>query len=163
MGTELERMGRCALLAWQYAVEERNSATPHRPGVMTGHVLLGVLKERDCAGGLILAKMGLDLELATLFTRFVLLHGRRRDAPEQEPVDWGGVPHTPSAQRTMAYALEEAELFSPTYPIGTEHMLLGALRVPEGMACRVLDHFGVTVHAARAGRNSMWELLRLGE
>ena len=107
--------------------------------------------------------MGLDLELATLFTRFVLLHGRRRDAPEQEPVDWGGVPHTPSAQQTMVYALEEAELFSPTYPIGTEHMLLGALRVPEGMACRVLGHFGVTVHAARAGRDSMWELLRLAE
>jgi ATP-dependent Clp protease ATP-binding subunit ClpA len=160
---ELERMGRCALLAWKYGIEVRDNATVARPGVMTGHLLLGVLKERDCAGGLILAKMGLDLEFVTMFTQFMLLHARRRDTPEPPSIDWGDVPHTPSAQKAMVLSLEEAQLYSDTYPIGTEHMLLGILRVPEGIGCRVLNHFDINVHTARAARDSMWELLRLAE
>ena len=180
-------MGRCARLAWEHAVDERGKATVARPGVMTGHLLLGVLMEPDCAGGLILAKMRLDLAQAILATQFVLLHGRRRDGSDKgnapstssgqaldprtratllthEPtVEWEGTPHTPAARSVLDFALEEANLFSPTYPIGTEHILLGLLRVPEGIGCRVLRYFGIELEAARAARDEFWEVLRLAE
>ena len=160
---ETDRMGRCARLAWDHALEARAASTVERPAVMTGHLLLGVLKEPDCAGGLILGKMGLDLALAIASTEFVLLHGRRRDGADEEPVDWAGVPHTPAARTVLDYSLEEAELFSATYPIGTEHMLLGLLRVGHGFGCRVLQYHGIELDRARATRDEFWEILRLQE
>ena len=160
---EWARMGRCARLAWEHGLEERGKSRVERPGLMTGHILLGVLKEDDCAGGLILAKMGLNLKLAYAKTQFVLLHGRRRDTPEEPTADWASTPHTPAAKTTMELALEEAALFSATYPIGTEHMLLGLLRVPDGIGCKVLNYFGIEVHGARAARDEFWDLLRLAE
>ena len=160
---ETERMGRCARLAWDHAVEARSGGRIERPGVMTAHLLLGVLKEPDCAGGLILAKMGLDLPVVLAHTEFALLHGRRRDGVDEAPVDYAGVPHTPAARAVLDYALEEAALFSPTYPIGTEHILLGLLRVPEGVGCRVLRFFGVEEERARSTRDEFWRILRLEE
>ena len=159
----MDRMGRCARLAWEHAVDERSKATVVRPGVMTGHLLLGVLMEPDCAGGLILAKMGLDLALAEAHTRFALFYGRRRDSSDEPTVEWESTTHTPAARSVMDLALEEANLFSPTYPIGTEHILLGLLRVPEGIGCRVLRYFGIELEAARAARDEFWEVLRLAE
>ena len=156
-------MGRCARLAWDHAVDARSASRIERSGVMTAHLLLGVLKEPDCAGGLLLAKMGLDLPVVLGHTEFVLLHGRRRDGKDDAPVDYAGVPHTPPAHTVMGYALEEAELFSATYPIGTEHILLGLLRVPAGAGCRVLGFFGVEEEAARATRDEFWGVLRFQE
>jgi ATP-dependent Clp protease ATP-binding subunit ClpA len=130
---------------------------------MTGHLLLGVLEEPQCAGGLILAKMQFDLNLALSTTNFVLHYGRRRDTPEEPTVEWEGIPHTRAAHAVLAYAWEEADLFDVTYPIGTEHLLLGMLRVPEGMGCRLLRYFGVELDRARAKRDEFWELLRLAE
>ena len=157
-------MGRCALKAWEHGVEAyRRSANPP-PGVTTGHLLLGVLKEDACAGGLILTKMQLDLKLAYAVTEFVLLHSRHQVASDQEPVvDWGGVPHSLAARTVLDLAVEEANLFSSTYPIGTEHLLLALLRVPNGMGYRVLQYFGIEVDKARATRDELWELLRSPE
>ena len=160
---ETERMGRCARIAWDHAVEARSSGPIERPGVMTAHLLLGVLKEPACAGGLMLAKMGVDLSVVLAHTEFVLLHGRRRDGAEDAPVDYAGVPHTPAARTVLDYSLEEAALFSATYPIGTEHILLGLLRVLEGAGCRLLHFFGVDEARARSTRDEFWEILRLEE
>jgi len=153
-------MGRCALLAWETAVTSNRSSVAAQLGVSTGHILLGVLKEDACAGGLILSKLRLDLKLAFAVTEFVLLHGRRRDAPTRPLVDWGGVPHTTSARTSLDFALEEANLFTATYPIGTEHLLLGILRIPEGTGCQVLRYLGVGEDDARAARDDLWTLLR---
>ncbi len=160
---ETDRMGRCARIAWDHAVEARSSGTIERPGVMTAHLLLGVLKEPACAGGLMLAKMGIDLSVVLAHTEFVLLHSRRRDGGDETPVDYAGVPHTPAARTALDYSLEEAALFSETYPIGTEHILLGLLRVPEGAGCRLLRFFGVNEAGARSTRDEFWEILRLAE
>ena len=160
---ETERMGRCARIAWDHAVGARSSGPIERPGVMTAHLLLGVLKEPACAGGLMLAKMGVDLSVVLAHTEFVLLHGRRRDGADDAPVDYAGVPHTPAARTVLDYSLEEAALFSATYPIGTEHILLGLLRVPEGAGCRLLHFFGIDEARARSTRDEFWEILRLEE
>lgn len=153
-------MGRCALIAWETAVEAQRQSSMPKLGVSTGHVLLGVLKEDACAGGLILARLGLDLKLPFAVTEFVLLHGRRRAASDPRVVDYAGVPHTASAKTALDLALEEANLFSETYPIGTEHLLLGVLRVPEGTGCQVLHYLGIHEDQVRAARDELWQLLR---
>jgi ATP-dependent Clp protease ATP-binding subunit ClpC len=161
----LERFGRCALLAWQHAVKARNEAPEERrrPAIMTGHVLLGVLVEPTCAGGLILRKMGLDLQLAIDTTKFMLFYGRKPAEGAGEIVDWQNEPHTPQALRTIEYSLDEANLFHPGYPIGTEHLLLGLLRTTDGMGVSVLEHFGITHASVRIARDTFWERLKLAE
>ncbi|HZT07329.1 MAG TPA: Clp protease N-terminal domain-containing protein [Chloroflexota bacterium] len=159
----LERMGRCARKAWDHAVEQYHLSENRRPGLTTGHILLGVLKEDACAGGLILGNLRLDLPHAYAVTQFVLLHSRRDPSSDDAVVDVGGVPHTRAAANALAISVDEADLFSPTYPIGTEHLLLAVLRVREGIGYRVLSSFGIDVHAARAARDSLWELLHSPE
>jgi ATP-dependent Clp protease ATP-binding subunit ClpC len=164
-GVPLDRMGRCALLAWQHAVVARNEAPEarRRSAIMTGHILLGVLQEPTCAGGLLLRKMGLDLDLAIDTTKFVLFYGRKPADGPGEIVAWQDEPHTPETLKAIEFSLEEANLFHPNYPIGTEHWLLALLRIPEGMAFTVLEHFGITHALARETRDNFWERLKLSE
>ena len=153
-------MGRCARAAWDHAVEAYQSGPTLRPGITTAHVLLGVLKHGACAGGLVLGKMGLDLSLASNHTAFVLQYGRRREAAAESIVSWGELPHTRQAKAVLDLCVEEANLFSATYPIGTEHLTLALLRVPEGTGCQILHWFGIEEEAARRTRDELWHLLR---
>jgi hypothetical protein len=156
-------MGRCARLAWDHAVYAYRESKVARPGVMTGHLLLGVLREETCAGGLILGRMQLDIPHALALTEWVLFYGRRKDGVVEQPVDYAGVPHTPAARRVMDLCVEEANHFTPTYPIGTEHILLALLRVPEGMGYHILDFLGIQETAARATRDALWRVLAAPE
>ena len=131
-----ERMGRCARLAWEHGTESFEKASRARPALMTGHLLLGVIREPECAGGLMLRRLGVDMALAASITEFVLLHGRPVPEHEERVVELWGKPHTPEALQTIELSLDEAELFHSAYPIGTEHILLGMLAVPDGMGCR---------------------------
>lgn len=155
-------MGRCARKAWETAVAAHTRAPIARPAVTTGHLLLGVLEEEACAGGLILGRLGLDFKLAHATTEFVLVYGRKPPA-DTATVECGGAPHTITAKTVLDYAFEEAELFSATYPIGTEHLLLGLLRVPDSMGFRVLNHLGIDEARARAGRDALWDVLHTAE
>jgi hypothetical protein len=126
---------------------------------MTGHILLGVFREETCAGGLILGRMGIDLKHAVALTEWVLFYARRRDGVTEDPVPYGGVPHSPAARRVMELCVEEANHYTSTYPIGTEHMLLALLRVPESMGFRILSFLGVEEATTRATRDALWEVL----
>ena len=46
------------------------------------------------------------------------------------------------ARKVLAVAQEEAQRFNHSY-IGTEHILLGLSREPEGIASRVLEVLGI--------------------
>lgn len=50
---------------------------------------------------------------------------------------------TERAQRVLAHAQEEAMRLNHSN-IGTEHLLLGLMKEPEGIAAKVLDAFGIT-------------------
>ncbi len=152
-------MGRCARLAWDHAVEAYRASTVTRPGVMTGHILLGVLREETCAGGLILGRLGLDLKHAVALTEWVLFYGRRKDGVVEDPVDYCGVPHTAAARTVLDLAVDEANHFTATYPIGTEHLLLALFRVPDGMGCHILHFLGLEEATVRATRDALWEVL----
>ena len=151
-------MGRCARAAWDHAVEAHRSGPTPRPGVTTAHLLLGILKHDSCAGGLILGKMGLDLGLAYKQTAFVLQYGRRREE-SGETVEWGGLPHTRQAKQVLDLCVDEADLFSTTYPIGTEHISLALLRLPDCTGAQILRWFGIDEDGVRRTRDELWELL----
>lgn len=55
---------------------------------------------------------------------------------------------TESAQNALAFADEEAALLNHSY-IGTEHLLLGLLRVEKGIAFQVLHEFGIELGVIR--------------
>ena len=161
----MERFGRCAKLAWEHAVAAWQDPPTGRAraGIMTGHLLMGVLQEQTCAGGLILRKLGCDIDLMIDKTKFLLFYGRRRDGAEQGPVDWQALPHTPQALKVIEYSLEEANLYHADYPIGTEHLLIALLRVEDGMGRALLNYFGLTHDDVRAARDTWWDVLNLTE
>ncbi|MBT7004979.1 MAG: NDP-hexose 4-ketoreductase, partial [Chloroflexi bacterium] len=53
------------------------------------------------------------------------------------------------ARRVLSLAQEEAQRFNHNY-IGTEHILLGLVREPEGVAARVLSNLNVELVKARS-------------
>jgi ATP-dependent Clp protease ATP-binding subunit ClpA len=56
---------------------------------------------------------------------------------------------TKRARRAVVLAQEEARSLNHNY-IGTEHILLGLLAVPDGLAARSLERFGLSLAGARA-------------
>ena len=58
---------------------------------------------------------------------------------------WQGV----RARSVMSHAQEEAQWFNHNY-IGTEHILLGLVREPEGVAAKVLTNLGVELSKVRS-------------
>jgi ATP-dependent Clp protease ATP-binding subunit ClpC len=55
---------------------------------------------------------------------------------------------TAQAREVMSLASDEAVVYGQDY-VGTEHLLLGLLREPDGVAGRVLQGLGVTVEDVR--------------
>lgn len=56
---------------------------------------------------------------------------------------------TPRAQQVLALARKEAERFNHNY-IGTEHILLGLIKLGQGVAVNVLQKMGLELEAVRA-------------
>ena len=55
---------------------------------------------------------------------------------------------TPRAQQVLAHARREADRFNHHY-IGTEHLLLGLLKLGKGVAVTILENLGVELNAVR--------------
>src|ERR1700681_1046525 len=55
---------------------------------------------------------------------------------------------TPRAQRVLALASKEAKRFNHNY-VGTEHLLLGLIKLGEGVAVNVLQKMGVDLEIVR--------------
>ena len=57
---------------------------------------------------------------------------------------------TPRAQQALALASKEAERFNHNY-VGTEHLLLGLIKLGEGVAVSVLQKMGLDLEMVRNG------------
>ena len=53
---------------------------------------------------------------------------------------------TPRAQQVLALARKEADRFNHSY-VGTEHLLLGLIKLVEGVAVNVLERMGLELEA----------------
>ena len=55
---------------------------------------------------------------------------------------------TPRAQQVLALARKEAERFNHNY-VGTEHLLLGLIKLGQGVAVNVLERMGLDLERVR--------------
>jgi hypothetical protein len=107
----------------------------------TEHVLLGVLDvEQGAAAQVVVELAG---PLATVKQKIV---ESLEPGAEQSPAK---IAFTPLGKQMLAQTLEEALGLGHNY-IGTEHLLLGLIQVPEGKAAQLLAGLGVTYEVTQA-------------
>jgi ATP-dependent Clp protease ATP-binding subunit ClpA len=107
----------------------------------TEHLLLGLLREQHGVGGEALASLGLTLEGARDSVRRIVGEGSGSPAAQ--------IPFSPRAKKALELALREAIRLGHEH-IGTEHILLGLSRQPDGAAATIVLEAGVVPEAIRA-------------
>ena len=115
--------------------------------VGTEHILLAIIREGEGVATAVLLNLGITTEP---------LKRRVEDMvpPGGGSLMMGDLPYNASARRAMEFAVEEARNLQHNY-VGTEHLLLGLLDEPDGIANRALNFFGVDNDRVRS------EILRL--
>ncbi|MBW3622190.1 MAG: hypothetical protein KY468_02135 [Armatimonadetes bacterium] len=128
--------------------------------VGTEHLLLALIRESDSLGAQILLRMGISLETLRMALRQVISPGGGLARGQEMML-------TPRTKQVIDLAYEEARALNHNY-IGSEHLLLGLLRVGEGIASRVLHESGAELEQARkeivkwhTGLNEVFERRRM--
>jgi len=116
------------------------------------HILMGIMGQGNGLGSRILART-ID-SLDDLHRDIVRRVTGREKVPESQEV-----PFSPSSQRALQYAAEEADRLLHKY-VGTEHLLLGLLHEVGSVAAEVLTARGLSVEVVRG---AIVELLSRGE
>lgn len=107
--------------------------------VGTEHILVGLLKEGSGVAANVLKNLDMDLhKIRSEIDKIV------QPAPEEARSNLAKKPITPRGKKVLEYAIEEARTLNHNY-VGTEHLLLGLLRVEEGIACQVLTNLGLNI------------------
>jgi ATP-dependent Clp protease ATP-binding subunit ClpA len=122
--------------------------------VGTEHILLGLLIEDDGVAARVLKNLGVNVNE----TRNQVL---KELDPNYSPDIWkqeiGGLTmseekennFTPRAQQVLALARKEADRLNHNF-VGTEHLLLGLIKLDQGTAVNVLARFGIDLEKARS-------------
>ena len=108
----------------------------------TEHLLLGLLEVEGCRARSMLESLQVD-------TRRVVTEIDTRVRPGSTRTKMGQIPFTPRARKALEYSLEAAASLGSRV-IGTEHLLLGLVREPEGVASKALSACGLSFENARA-------------
>src|SRR5262245_28069108 len=107
----------------------------HHEFVGSEHILLGLVKEGDGTAANVLKNSEIDLRKIRVDIEQIVQVGVALAS--------GNVlPQTPLAKKVLESARDTARDLNHDY-VGTEHLLLGLLRVPEGVAARVLGNLGL--------------------
>jgi ATP-dependent Clp protease ATP-binding subunit ClpC len=110
----------------------------HQKFIGTEHLLLGLLEEDGGVAGRVLRELGLESARVHEMVQRITADGDNTE---------GKIELSPDTQQVLGYAVEEAQRLSHQY-IGTEHLLLGLVRI-EGTALEVLNKLGVTPDQVR--------------
>ncbi len=127
-----QRARRVLSLAHQEAERSRQNS------IGTEHLLLGLMEEEGGVAGRVLRELGLESNRVREIIERVSVESRHDD---------GKIELAPDTQQVLEYAVDEARRLGHHY-IGTEHILLGLVRV-EGTAMEVLRRLGVTADQIR--------------
>ena len=128
-----QRARRVLTLAHQEAERMRQNY------IGTEHLLLGLIKEEGGVAGRVLRELGLDGERVQEVVIRITGLGQYRSAK---------LDLSPGTQQVLEFAVDEARRMGHHY-IGTEHLLLGLVRLEEGIALDVLRKLGVTAEQIR--------------
>ena len=126
---------RAVLLAHSEAVRSRAQL------IGTEHLLLGLLRLAEGAALEALVRAGVDIEALT-----GELQNHMSPALGEEPS--AEVSFTPDAQQALQLAYSEARQMEDSH-VGTEHILLGLLRLGKGPAYQLLRRHGVDLRLIR--------------
>src|SRR5512143_229249 len=110
----------------------------HQNSIGTEHLLLGLMEEEGGVAGRVLRELGLESSRVREIIERVGVEGRRDDSK---------IDLAPDTQQVLEYAVDEARRLGHHY-IGTEHILLGLVRV-DATAMEVLRRLGVTADQIR--------------
>src|SRR5688500_9893828 len=108
----------------------------------TEHLLLGVLAEQRGVASDVLTSSGVDVAAVRGEIEKLVDRG-------PAPVSAPKLPLTPRSQAAIDFAGDEARAFNDT-TVGAEHLLLGLLREPDGVAGQVLRNLGFEPDEIRA-------------
>jgi ATP-dependent Clp protease ATP-binding subunit ClpC len=103
----------------------------------TEHLVLGLLREEAGLAARVLESLGVTLEAARAQVRSIDGEG------DSEARVTGQIPFTPQAKEALELALREALSLGHQY-IGTEHVLLGLVRLSQGVGVEILESHGAT-------------------
>src|SRR5215472_5042447 len=106
----------------------------------TEHILLGLIYEGRGIAATAMESLGVDIEVAR--RRVEEIVGRGQAAAS------GSMPFTPQAKKTLQLALREAMHLGHSY-VGTEHILLGLVRLDDGPAAQLLASLGADPNIVR--------------
>ncbi len=109
--------------------------------VGTEHLLLGLLREQGGAAVKVLEVLNVTPDRVR--ERVILTVGDGMDRGDHQR------PLTPRARKALELALEEAQRIEHNYVAG-EHILLGLLREPKGVAAQVLYRLGANLEEVRS-------------
>ncbi len=131
-----ETIRRVLLYARQEAIRLRQAY------VDTEHILLAILQENDSTAINILYECGVDvdnlrIEIERNIPKFTHL--------SINPDDIG---RTTNVKRVLDYAILEAKELGAKY-VGTEHLLLGLVRIRESLAAKILSQMGADLRTLR--------------
>lgn len=113
----------------------------------TEHILLGLIKEGSGVGASVIKNLDVDL------VRLRDEAGKLIKSGSATPAI-GKLPHTPAAKKVLECAIQEARGLNVGY-VGTEHLLLGLLRVQDDVAARVLTNLGLSLEDVRKEISSL--------
>jgi ATP-dependent Clp protease ATP-binding subunit ClpC len=135
-----------------YRAEEEAVAV-YSDVVDTDHLLLGLLREEESVGSLILKEF--NISLANVRAR---IEKRRAPATADIYTKPSGV--TPDAYRALERTAQESQRLSHEY-IGTDHLLLALVSRSEYHSARILRELGVTPDVVRKALNAGYEQRQL--
>lgn len=105
------------------------------------HILLGLVEEGSGVGANVLKNLHVDFRALRREVEKLSKRGPDVVAP-------GRLFHAPEAKKVVEHAIEEARQLNHNY-LGTEHLLLGLLSEPAGVAARVLVNLGLSLAQVR--------------
>jgi ATP-dependent Clp protease ATP-binding subunit ClpC len=123
------------------ALAQEEARTLNHNDIGTEHILLALIREGSGMAAQALMALGITEEAAR--QQVEEFTGRGQQRPSR-----GRIPFTPWAKKALELSLREAIAIGNSY-IGTEHILLGLVRVGEGPATQVLAGLGVDANRVR--------------
>ncbi len=122
------------------------------PVIEPAHLLLAIANNPESVGAQLLVEMGVNLDELT--------EDLLRRMPPQIGLISAPVDLSPNAQKVVDLCYEEARKLKDEF-VGTEHLLLGIVRLDDGPTGATLRHFKVSLVLARAAVSDLREAEKL--
>ena len=138
MPNKMERFTQRARRVLSLAQEEAERLQHNYIG--TEHLLLGLIREEGGVAGRVLRELGLEQRRVEELVERMTRASTRTTTIQPEL--------SPGTKRVLELAVDEARRMGHHY-IGTEHLLLGLVRLTEGVAIDILKRLGISPEEVR--------------